>query len=248
MNSVKYIMDVSEAGSSHDKYTTDYWPTEQIKVIAMKDGSFVLAIDVRYVNDHGDACSETCRILLDENDVPYIKPDADQGFSKETCLDEIDKCEKYINSTGHRCLVQGRPLMVLEDGMLIGEKSVVKFVGDCAKEPKVRRYFSGYCKSAGLNQTGMMFVSKYIENPENQAVLSERVRKPSEEERVAIQQEINGAMQGFFGGTVNKYDLIKMIEIYNLIEKQNGMNPNGVIEFDIAKFENAFTNSQQQPE
>ena len=58
--------------------TTDYWPTDFVKLIPMADGSFALGIDVEFLNDKGDRCRETCRIQVDDKNVPYIEVGVDQ--------------------------------------------------------------------------------------------------------------------------------------------------------------------------
>ena len=240
-NNINNILDVQ------GRVTTDFWPTEQVKLIEMNDGSFALGVNVQYTNKNGDLCYETCRIQLDEDNVPYVELGADQGFSEENCKSKISYI-KYTDSTGFNRTVEGLPIMTLDDGVNVCEKSVFKFVGDSVTEPTIRKYFSGYYREAWLNQKGIELVYKFVTSEENKSILAERVRKPNEVELAGMQKELKDAMDGFLNGVVDEYQLKRMVDAYNLITKSYGMNPEGVIECDLTVLDKALTKPQGQPE
>ena len=227
--------------------TTDYWPTSFVKLVPMADGTFALGIDVEFLNDKGDNCRETCRIQVDDKNVPYIEVGVDQGFSSETCKTKIDAYD-YSNTTGHYHVVEGYPLLSLDDGVTIPEKSVFKFVGKSHEEPTIRDYFSGYYRTAGFSQKGLAVILKYVEDEKNKAILDERVRKPSQKELDSMQSEIHKAVDGFFEGSVREYAVKDMIEAYDLIVRSNGMNPSSLIICDLADYDYLLTKPQGQPQ
>lgn len=212
--------------------TTDFWTTEKILLIKMKDGSYALGVNVDFVLENDMRCYETRRIKLNEDGVPYIVISGEHDFTPDNCDSSI-KSFNSSNGYGYNHTVdRAYPILTRDDGMVMEEKSVFAFVGSCVDE-NVRENFSAYYKSTDLSKKGLARLIQYVEDPANKDKLDERTKKPSSKEKANVQSEIKHTLDLFFEGKASEYKLKEMIRIYGEIEKSNGLIPDGVIDLNL---------------
>ena len=241
---VKNILDVYDI--QQGEVTTSYWPTENVKLIKMKDGTFVLGIDIQYKNQDDSFVRETHRIYLDENNVPYIQVGMGHDFTEENCDFKLQHTD-YVNG-GYQHYVEGYPVMTLDDGVRVKEKSVFSFMGECLKKDKIRDYFGGYYRVAGLNQKGMALVLHFVNDPNNHEKLEQRIKGPTETEVQAMQREVKELLDGFLNGIVRENIVKDKVDMYALLTEGKGMMPDGVILCDLETLEHIYTKPQSQPQ
>jgi hypothetical protein len=227
--------------------SADYWPTDRIMLIPMKDGTYALGINVIYPNADGSTNNETLRIMLSEDNIPYVEIGGSPYFTEENCDMDISSFN-YSNTNGHHHVVNGYPLLTLDDGSVKPAQSVFEFIGNSLKEPTIREYFAGYYKTAGFNPKSLAIIEKFINSDENKSVLYERIRRPSKKELKSLQDEIHHTLDEYFAGKVSQYSMKTLLNTYDLISRSNGMNPNSLIKLDLADLEHLLAKPQGQPE
>ena len=225
-----------EKNNLERRISTNWWPTDDIKVIKMKDGTFSLGVDVDYYIAAGVRNTRTCRIFLDENNNPYIYIGENYDFTEENCSEKIN-LQRYGNGSVN-CCVSGHPILYPVDGHPVPAKSVFKFSKSTQEEPTVRRYFSAYYRDIVLNQLGLSVILQYIEDPANQQVLAQRLQPASKEELDSLQKQIKTTMERYFKGDAQLYKVEDLLNVYDSVQK--GLSLNGMIELDLPALESEY--------
>ena len=226
---------------------TDYWGlTNNIKLIRMKDDSFVLGIDIEYVNSKNNRCVETYPIQVDEKGVPYVEFGEDSRFfTKENCKEDISHAN-YLDGS-HKHIVHGFPIHSFEES-LNTTKSVFNFVGSCVNSDNVQKYFSRKYHVVGLSGRGLAILAKYVENPENKEVIEKRLQKPTAKEVLKMQDEINNLLKKFYAGQCGEWEVISKVRQYNtVVNEKYSMKADECIQIDLSKYEYLLDKNPNQP-
>ncbi len=213
--------------------TNNSWPTDQIFVIRMKDGSFALGANIRYRNEQGSECLETCRIFLDENDVPFVALDIVRDFTPKDCENEI--ISRRHADGGIVYVVKGMPLLTITDGKLNAEQSVFSFT----EESKTLRYFCSFGNSASFNQFGLSLMVKFVEHPGSKEFINERTSVTTPAELEFLSGEMKVRFHKFLNGKINAEEMAELCKSFEDLRNRSHMD-NNTIGCDMAEIEAFF--------
>ena len=224
---------------------TDYWGlTNNIKLIRMKDDSFVLGIDIEYVNSKNNRCVETYPIQVDEKGVPYVEfGENSRFFTKENCKEDISHAN-YLDGS-HKHIVHGFPIHSFEES-LNTTKSVFNFVGSCVNSDNVQKYFSRKYHVVGLSSRGLAILAKFVENPENKSII-EKCLNPSNEYIVGVQDDLKQLFNNYVNGECGEKELMSKIKSYKKLVNKEVKNPSFCISIDLSKYEYLLDKNPNQP-
>ena len=224
--------------------SAEYWNTDLVKLISKKDGSYTLGVDVRYTDEKGILHHETQEVKLDENNVPFIEVGStSRSFDESNTSASIES--RPILPAGVYHIVEGPSLFTIDDGMLVAERSVFAFDKKCLDNSNIRKYFSGFYRTAGFNNNGLAIMLKLVQNPEMKRVLDERVKPIPEDLMTEKEAQIRTMTEMFFAGKLSEYELKSIIEFYSELKDPTSLNPNTVISLDLREYEHLL--SQGQP-
>lgn len=176
---ITHVSDIStiiNLTSSKCRVTTDHWPIDKISLIQMKDGSYSIGIHIKYKQSDHSLRDETCKILLDENNVPYLELGGEFDFTTENCVEHITSFP-YGDLPGHHHIVMGDDISRVFEftGECLDESKINDYFIKCSKNPDFRNYSatnrSRYSEDTGLTQKSLAILFKYIEEPSNQKTI-----------------------------------------------------------------------------
>lgn len=234
----------SDIETAKGTVSAEYWNTDNVKLISKKDGSYTLGVDVRYHDENGLLHHETHEIKLDEKNVPYFEVGASaRDFTEENVAASIES--RPILPSGVYHIVEGPSLFTIDEGMLVAERSVFAFDKKCLDNNNIRKYFSGFYRTAGFNNNGLAIMLKLVQSPEMKKVLDERVKPIPEDLMNEKEAQIRSMTEMFFAGKISEYDLTSIIEFYSELKDPTSLNPNTVLSIDLREYEHLL--SQGQP-
>ena len=235
---------LSDIKSKSGTVSVKYWNTDNVKLICKKDGSYTLGVDVKFTDETGLLHHETREVHLDENNIPYVNVGTgSHDFTDDNCSLDIESRPIYPSGKYH--IVEAPSLYTIDEGMLVPERSVFAFDKKCLDNNNIRKYFSGFYRTAGFNSTGMAIMLKLVQNPEMKKVLDERVKPIPEELMEEKESQIRSMTEMFFAGKISEYELTSIIEFYSELKDPTSLNPNTVITLDLREYE--YLLSQGQP-
>ena len=220
-----------------------YWNTDGVKLISKKDGGYTLGVDVRYHDLGGHLHHETREVKIDKEGIAYFDVDASNpDFTLNNCSAEIESRE--ISPDGKYHIVEGPSLFTIDEGMLVPERSVFAFDKKCLDNKNIRKYFSGFYRTAGFNNNGIAMMLKIVQNPEMRKILDERVKPIPEDLMNEKETQIRTMTEMFFNGQISEHELKSIIEFYSELKDPTSLNPNTVINIDLTKYEHLLENGQ----
>ena len=226
------------SGNEGECITSEYWPSDSVKVIKMKNGDYVLGVDVQYWKNRKYLTFETCRIFLDDKNIPYIQIKNNHDFTKENCASLINFVTYPDGSS--RYIVAGGSLLNIDSE----EKSVFRFSGKMIEEPTIRSYISrenlsflSYLGGVELSGKAMAILLKFVESFENRKLIDGRFQNATEEELGDLRRCIEEENVEFFKGGDNREKIYELMNKYHLLNTREGYSVKNIIEIDLTKYE-----------
>ena len=223
------MIDISEIGHSvaipydlvnDGKVTNKSWPTDQLIIIKLRDGSFTLGANIRYQNQQGTETIETRKVLLTDEGTPFVSILAGHDFTKDNCDSDIIS-QKHINGDlAH--VVSGSPVLTVTNGQIDTTSSVFSFT----EESKSVKYFSSYGNSASLNQHGLSLITKFVEHPESKALIEERTAVTTPAEIEFLSKEMKTRFDKFLTGKIDSREMGDLCKSFEELSNKCHMDEN----------------------